>query len=157
MAPGDAQALLRAALAAVQDCAAQIDDRAGSLLQALPSLPMDAALRANAIELSAGLRDIAGRVTFELALLRTQLGEDKVDGATAVQALCSMDATMMDALAAIADVADRLESAAEDDEHNERPFVLVMEAAGVMLQGLEKARAATQALQPAPGGASLRR
>jgi len=65
---------------------------------------------------------------------------------TAVRSLCRMDATMMDALAAVADVVEKLEDAAERDERNERAFVLVIEAAGVMLQGLEKARAATQAL-----------
>jgi hypothetical protein len=85
-------------------------------------------------------------VTFELALLQTQLAEGKADAATVVRALPNMDATMMTAVAAIADVVDQLESAAERDEENEQAFVLVIEATGVMLQGLEKARAATQAL-----------
>ena len=156
MTAGNTQRTVRAAMAAVQDCAAQIDDRAESLLQALPTMPMDEALRATALELSAGLKDISGRVTFELALLQTRLGEATADAATVVQTLCSLDATMMDALAAIAEVADRLEEAAESDEQNERPFVLVIEAAGVMLQGLEKARAATQALRRAPTGTGLR-
>jgi len=149
MAVGDTQHLIRAAMAAVRDCAAQVEDRAGSLLQALPKMPMDEGLRATAIELSAGLKDTSGRVTFELALLQAQLGEDKVDAATVVRTLSSMDATMMDALAGLADVVDELEAAAERDEENERAFVLVIEAAGVMLQGLEKAKAATQALRSA--------
>ena len=157
MATGDTQGPLRAAVSAVRDCALQIDERAESLLQALPSLPMDEALRATALELGAGLKDTAGRVTFELALLQTQLAEDKADSATVVRTLSALDASMMGALAALADVADQLETAAELDEDNERPFVLVIEAAGVMLQGLEKARAATQALGRAPAGAGLGR
>jgi len=149
MTAGDTRQMIRAAMAAVRDCAAQVEDRAGSLLQALPKMPMDEGLRATAIELSAGLKDTAGRVTFELALLQAQLGEDKVDAATVVRTLSGMDAAMMDALAGLADVVDELETAAERDEQNERAFVLVIEAAGVMLQGLEKAKAATQALRSA--------
>jgi hypothetical protein len=53
----------------------------------------------------------------------------------------------MDALAAVADLADALEKAAERDEEKERAFVLVIEALGVMLQGLEKAKAATETLR----------
>jgi len=146
MTAGHRKSLLFAAMAAIRDCADKMEDRAASLLQALPKVPMDEALRVTAIELSTGLRDTSGRVTFELALLQTQLGEGKADAATAVRTLSSMDATMMAALAGIADVADELESAAERDEQNERAFVLVVEAAGIMLQSLEKARAATQAL-----------
>jgi hypothetical protein len=149
MTAGDRQSLLQATIAAVRDCADKMEDRATSLLQSLPTVPMDEGLRATAIELSAGLKDASGRVMFELALLQTELGEAKADAATALQSLSRMDATMMDALAAIADVADQLENAAERDERNERAFVLVIEAAGVMLQSLEKARAATQLLSAA--------
>jgi hypothetical protein len=149
MTTGDRQTLLQVAIAAVRDCADKMEDHAASLLQALPKVPMDEGLRATAIELSAGLKDASNRVTFELALLQVELGEAKADAATAVQSLSGMDATMMAALAAVADVVDRLESAAERDEQNERAFVLVIEATAVMLQSLEKARAATQALSAA--------
>jgi hypothetical protein len=149
MTAGDRQTLLRAAIAAVRDCSDKMEERAASLLQSLPSVPMDEGLRATAIELSARLKDASGRVTFELALLQAELGEAKTDAATALQSLSRMDATMMSALAAIADLADQLENAAERDEQNERAFVLVIEAAGVMLQSLEKARAATQMLSAA--------
>ena len=54
---------------------------------------------------------------------------------------------MMTALAPLADLADRLEVAAERDEANERAFVLVIESAGAMLQSLNDAKEATQALQ----------
>jgi len=138
--------LLRAAMAAVRDCADTMEAQAASLLQALPTLPMDEALRASALDLSAGLRDASSRVTFELALLQAELGEGKAEAASAVQRLAGMDALMMGAVAAMADVVDQLEKAAERDETNERSFVLVIEATATMLQGLEKAKAATQAL-----------
>jgi hypothetical protein len=138
--------VLQAAMAAVRDCANTMETQAVSLREALPKLPMDEALRATALKLSAGLNDASGRVTFELALLQTELGEGKADAASAGQLLAGMDALMMGAVAAMADVADELEEAAELDETNERSFVLVIEATAVMLQELEKAKAATQAL-----------
>jgi hypothetical protein len=82
-------------------------------------------------------------VTFELALLQAELGEDKVDDAAAVNRLSMMDAAMMGALEAVPDIVDQLEKAAERDEQYEPAFVRVIEAAGMMLQALEKARAAT--------------
>ncbi len=138
--------LLQAAMAAVRDCASTMETQAVSLLAALPKVPMDEALRASALKLSAGLNDASGRVTFELALLQAELGEGKAETASAVQRLAGMDALMMGAVAAMADVADELEKAAERDETHERSFVLVIEATAAMLQGLEKAKAATQAL-----------
>jgi hypothetical protein len=143
----DRQTLLRAAIAAVRDCADTMETQAASLLQSLPELPMSEGLRATALELSAGLRDASGRVNFELALLQTEIGEGKADTAMVVERLTRMDATMMHAVAAMAEVVDQLERAAERDEANERAFVLVIEATGVLLQGLEKARAATEALR----------
>jgi hypothetical protein len=138
--------LLRAAMAAVRDCADTMETQAASLLEALPTVPMDEGLRASALELSAGLKDASSRVTFELALLQAELGEGKAEAASAVQRLAGMDALMMGAVAAMADVVDQLEKAAERDETNERSFVLVIEATGAMLQGVEKAKATTQAL-----------
>jgi hypothetical protein len=146
MTADDRQTLMRAAMAEVRACAAQIADSAGNLLQALPKVPMDDGLRATAIELSAGLNDTAGRVTFELALLQAQLGECKADAQAVVRTLSTMDATMMGALATVADLVERLEKAAEREASNERAFVLVIEATGVMLQGLENAKVATEAL-----------
>jgi len=109
------KALQRAAIAAVRDCADEMEAGAASLLETLPTLPMDEGLRATAIELSTGLRDASGRVTFELALLQAELSEAKTDAATAVERLTGMDATLMGALAAMTDVADRLEGDAERD------------------------------------------
>jgi signal transduction histidine kinase len=109
----------------------------------LPDVAMEEGLRATVGELGVRLRDASSRATFELALLQAELGEDKVDAEGAVQRLSLMDATMMDALQTVPDVIDQLEKSAERDEQFEPAFVLVIEAAGVMLQALEKARAAT--------------
>ena len=140
------QTLLRAAMAAVRKCADTMEAQAERLRVALPDVATNEELRAAALELSAGLKDTSGRVNFELALLQTELGEGKADAATAMRSLARMEATMMGALDGVADLVDRLEGAAERDESCEPAFVLVIEAAGVMLQSFENARAATQAL-----------
>ena len=157
MTPGDKKALLRAAIAAVRDCADTMETQATSLLQALPAVAIDGELRAMALALSAGLKDASSRVTFELALLQTEIGEGKAAVATLVQRLTGMDATMMEALATLTDVVDRLERAAEHDERNEPAFVLVIEATSVMLQGLKQAKAATEALGAEAGRAAVSR
>jgi len=149
MTDNELQPKILAALAAVRDCAAQIEDSADGMLKALPAMPMDEVLRAASLETSAGLKDTAGRATFEVALLQAQLGEGKTNVASVVQALSSIDATIMGALASAADVVDELEKAAERDERNEPPFVMMIEATGAMLQGLEKAKVATEALRAA--------
>jgi hypothetical protein len=149
MTARDSKTLLRTAITAVRKCADTMEAQVGSLLQALPTVPMNEELRASALELIAGLKDASGRVMFELALLQAELGEGKAEAASAVQRLAGMDAVMMGAVAAMADVADELETAAERDETNERSFVLVIEATAAMLQGIEKAKAATQALDVA--------
>jgi phage-related tail protein len=126
-----------------------METQAVSLLEALPTVPMHEGLRASALELSAGLKDASGRVTFELALLQAELAEGKAKAASAVQRLAGMESLMMDAVAAMTDVVDELEKVAERDETYERSFVLVIEATAAMLQGLAKAKAATQALEAA--------
>ena len=133
----------REAIAAVRDCADTIEGGSAGLLKSLRNVPMEDGMRATVVELGARLSDASSRVTFELALLQAELGEDKVDDAAAVNRLSMMDASMMGVLEAVPDIVDRLEKAAERDEQYEPAFVLVIEAAGVMLQALEKARAAT--------------
>jgi chromosome segregation ATPase len=137
------QTLLRAAIAAVRDCADSIDQGAVSLGQSLQDVSMEDSLRTTVDDLCAKLRDASSRVTFELALLQTELGEEKADIESAVQRLSRMDATMMSALESVPDVVDKLEKSAERDEQYEPAFVLVIEAAGVMLQSLDRAKAAT--------------
>ncbi len=149
MTGNELQRKILAALAAVRDCAEQMENSADGLLQALPTMPMDEILRATSLETSTGLKDTAGRVTFEVALLQAQLGEGKTNVQDVIKALSSVEATIMDALASAADVVGELEAAAERDERNEPPFVMMIEATGVMLQGLEKAKVATEDLRAA--------
>lgn len=153
---GDKKVLLRAAIAAVRDCAETMETQATGLLQSLPSVAILEDVRANALELSAGLKDASSRVMFELALLQTELGEGKADAATGLERLSAMDAAMMSAVAASADIVDQLEQAAERDEQYEPAFDLVIEATAVLMQGLEKARAATEELRAADASRSAR-
>ncbi|MFO1392286.1 MAG: hypothetical protein U1F09_00800 [Steroidobacteraceae bacterium] len=145
----DERARIREALAAVRHCATTMDEQAAGLLDALPTVKMDPDLRTSTAELSSSLKDVASRVTFELALLAPQAGAHESDVATVTQRLIDLDASMMEALAPVADLADRLESAAESDDAHEPAFVLVIDAAGALLQSLKKANAATAALQRA--------
>ena len=147
MTSGDQKTLLRAAMAAVRDCAGTMDTQATSLLQSLLTVAIDKGLRTTALNSSDGLKDASGRVMFELALLQVEVGEGKARVATVVERLTGMDALMMRALGAMTDVVDELEKAAERDEANEPAFVLVIEAIGVLLQALEKAKGATQTLR----------
>jgi hypothetical protein len=147
----DRQALLRAAIAAIRHCADAMEAQATGLLESLPTAATSEALRVNTLELAAGLKDASGRVTFELALLQAELADKKAMAATAVKRLSAMDATMMAAVAAMTDVVDQLEEAAERDDRHEPVFVLVIEATGILLQALGEARAATEAL-----GAAMR-
>ena len=166
MKDDDRKTMLRAAIAAVRDCADTMETVAAGLLAALPTAAISQELRARALDLSAGLKDASGRVTFELALLQTEIGAGEADVTTAVKRLSAMDAAMMREVAALADVVDQLEKAAEHDEQFEPAFVLVIEATGVMLQEIEKAKVATQALgaalpqalqrEPAPAADSVR-
>jgi hypothetical protein len=154
--PGDKRNLLSAAIAAVRDCADTMEAQAGDLLQALPTVPMEEGLRPQTLQISAQLKEASSRVTFELALLQAEVSEGKAAVATAIERLSGMDATMMRVLAALPDAVDQLEKAAERDEAHEPAFVLVIEATSVMLQGLSRAKAATEALGAAgPSAASL--
>jgi hypothetical protein len=123
-----------------------METQATGLKQALPELSLDGESQAAMLELAARLKDTAGRVTFELALLQAELGEGEMPDTAAVQRLSNLDSTMMTALDAVADVAGQLEKAAELSEQCEPPFALVMQAARVMLRKFGNARAATQVL-----------
>lgn len=133
-------------MAAARDCADTIEAQAASLAGTVASVPMDAALRARTVEHCAALKDRAGRVTFELALLEAELANGGPANDDTVRRLIGVEATMMEALAPLAELADALECAAERDPEQEQAFVLVIEATGLMLQGLDRAREATAAL-----------
>jgi hypothetical protein len=146
MTAGARRTLLSAAIAAVRDCAETMETQAMGLEQALPELSLDGESQAAVLELASGVKDTAGRVTFELALLQAELGEGEMPDTAVVQRLSNLDSTMMTALDAVADVAGQLEKAAELQEQCEPPFALVMQAARVMLGKFGNARAATQVL-----------
>jgi hypothetical protein len=135
-----------AAAAAVRECADTMEAQAGKVLGAIAGVPMQAGLRVKTADLFAALKDCAGRVTFEIALLETELGRAQRPDPEATRALVGLDAKMMEALAPLAELADDLERAAEHDPEQEPAFVLVIESAGVMLQSLDRARAATAAM-----------
>lgn len=144
-------ATFSAAINAVRDCADTMEQQATSLVGAAADVPMDGALRAQTVEQCAMLKDRAGRVTFELALLDADLASGGQSVEHVVRRLIGVEATMMEALAPLAELADALERAAERDPEQERAFVLVIEATGVMLQGLDRAREATAALDGGRG------
>jgi hypothetical protein len=133
-------------MAAARDCADTMEAQAANLAGAAADVPMDAALRAQTVEHCATLKDRAGRATFELALLEAELAESDPPTEGTVRRLIGVEATMMEALAPFAELADALELAAERDPAQEQAFVLVIEATGVMLQGIDRAREATAAL-----------
>jgi hypothetical protein len=146
MTNADERAAFHEALTAARDCADTLEAQATILVGALADVPMDAGLRAQTFAHCATLKDRAGRVTFELALLEAECGRGELPGKDALRKLIGLDATMMEALAPLAELSDALERAAERDDAQERAFVLVIEATGVMLQGLDRSRAATAAL-----------
>lgn len=152
----ESRILPRAAIAAVRSCADTMEMQGASLLQALPRLPMSESLRPAVLGLASGLKDAAGRVTFELALLEAELGEGRVEAADLVQRLSNMDSSMMMALDGVVDVAGQLEKSAEDDERLEPAFAFLMQAARLMLGKFGDARAATEVLVADQSAASRR-
>lgn len=150
MGSAGGRATIRVAMTAARDCADAMEAQAANLAGAVADVPMDAALRAQTVEHCATLKDRAGRVTFELALLDAELAKGGLLAEDAMRRLIGVEATMMEALAPLAELADELERAAERDPAQESAFVLVIEATGVMLQGLGRAREATAALGGSP-------
>jgi citrate lyase beta subunit len=112
---------------------------------------MDAPLRTRALDLCARLKDTSNRVMFELTLLETEVREGKADAEAVLRSLSGLDAAMLSVMADATDVVDQLENAAERDEAQERAFVLVIETVGVLMQALERAKAATDALLSGAG------
>jgi len=83
---------------------------------------------------------------FELALLQSELSEGKADAAATFRRLSGLDAAMMAVVAGATDLVDQMEKAAERDELQEPAFVLMIDAVGILLQELERAKTATGAL-----------
>jgi hypothetical protein len=139
----------REAIAAVTDCAAQILTEASSLQEQLKSSRVPEPLADDAQALALSLDAEAVGALGVLKELRSATESGYLNGAEVQRVLTEIDARFVAALAGLVDMSGRLEKAAETDERLEPLFVLVIEAAGRLLEGFQSAQAATRALRDA--------
>ena len=141
--------LLPAAIAAVTECAAGMLNEATQLQERLKALrlpePMADEVPAQALALDAEAVGALG----VLKELRSATESGYLNAAEVLRVLTEIDARMMGALSGLVELSGRLEKAAEMDERCEPAFVLVIEAAGRLLEGFKPAQAATRALRDA--------
>lgn len=145
----DLEVRLPAAIAAVTDCAAQILTEATSLQEQLKPLRVPEPLAEEAHALALTLDAEAVGALGVLKELRSATESGYLNGAEVQRVLTEIDARLVAALAGLVDMSGRLEKAAETDERLEPVFVLVIEAAGRLLEGFQLAQAATRALRDA--------
>lgn len=143
------EARLAAAIAAVTDCAAQILTEASGLQEQLKSSRVPEPLAGDAQALALSLDAEAVGTLGVLKELRSATESGYLNGAEVQRVLTEIDARLVAALAGLVELSGRLEKAAETDERLEPVFVLVIEAAGRLLEGFQSAQAATQALRDA--------
>ena len=143
------ETLLPAAMAAVTECAAQVQTEATSLQEQLKTLRVPALLSDEAAALALSLDAEAVGALAVLQELRPATASGYLNAAEVLRVLTEIDARLIGALAGLADLSGRLEKAAETDERCEPAFVLVIETAGRLLQRFQQAQAATQALRAA--------
>ena len=143
----EVETLLPAAIAAVTECAAGMLNEATQLQERLQTLrlsePMAEEVPAQALALDA---EAVGALSV-LKDLRSATESGYLNAADVLRVLTEIDARMMGALAGLVDLSGRLEKAAEVDVRCEPAFVLVIEAAGRLLEGFKPAQAATRALR----------
>jgi hypothetical protein len=141
--------LLPAAIAAVTECAAGMLTEATQLQERLQALrlpePMAEEVPAQALALDAEAVGALG----VLKELRSATESGYLNAAEVLRVLTEIDARMMGALSGLVELSGRLEKAAEMDERCEPTFVLLIEAAGRLLEGFKPAQAATRALRDA--------
>jgi hypothetical protein len=145
----DKRTLVLDAIADVRDCAVQMRASAESLQKELPGVRVDENLRAAAKGLCERLSRVASDATSAVGEQRDVALSAEPDAAGILAALSGIEATMMDVLAGFAELVEKLEAAAERDERCEPAFVLVIEAAGGLLQRFQTAKASTDALRAA--------
>ena len=143
------EARLPAAIAAVTECAAQVQAEATVLQEQLKTLRVPALLSDEAAALALSLDAEAVGALAVLQELRAATESGYLNAAEVLRVLTEIDARMMGALADLVELSGRLEKAAETDGRCEPAFALEIEAAGRLLQGFRKAQAATQALRTA--------
>ena len=141
--------LLPAAMAAVTECAARMSTEATQLQERLRTLLLPEPLAEEVPALVLALDAEAVGALGVLKELRPATESGYLNAADVLRVLTEIDARMMGALSSLVDLSGRLEKAAEVDERCERAFVLVIEAAGRLLEGFKPAQAATRSLRDA--------
>ena len=148
----DVHTLALDAIADVRDCAVQMRAGAASLQKELPKVRMEENLRAATQGLCERLSEVSSDVAAEVGVLRDAALTAELDAAGILGELSGLEATMMSVLAGFAELVEKLEQAGERDERCEPAFVLVIEAAGGLLQRFQTAKASTDALRAATSG-----
>ena len=145
----EVETLLPAAIATVTECAAQVLAEATSLQEPLPGLRLSQPLAEELPALALTLDAEAVGALGVLEELRSATESGYLNAADVLRVLTEIDARLVAALADLVELGGRLEKAAETDERCEPVFVLVIEAAGRLLQEFQKAQGATRALRDA--------
>jgi chromosome condensin MukBEF ATPase and DNA-binding subunit MukB len=146
---GELKVRLPAALAAVTECATAVVAEAARLQAKLPALPVPAELQDDARARVRTLAQAGEGAAGVLQELQSATDSGALNAAEVVRVLTEIEARVMNELAQLAELSDRLEKAAETDERVEPSFVLVIETAGRLLQRFQAAQGATQALRDA--------
>lgn len=137
------------AIADLRDCAARMRASADNLQKELPRVRVDENLRAAAKGLCGRLAEVAGDALSMAGEQRDAALAPEPDATAILRALSGIEARVMDVLAGFAELVEKLEAAAERDERCEPAYVLVIEAAGGLLQRFQTAKASTDALRAA--------
>jgi chromosome condensin MukBEF ATPase and DNA-binding subunit MukB len=148
---------LPAAIAAVTECATSVVAEVARLHAKLPTLPVPAELQEDVRALARTLAQAGEGAAGVLQELQSATESGALNAAEVVRVLTEIEARVMNELAQLAELSDRLEKAAETDERVEPSFVLVIETAGRLLQRFQAAQEATQALRDAMVQAALPR
>ena len=143
------ETLLPAAMAAVTECAAQVQAEATGLQEQLKTMRVPVLLSDEASALALSLDAEAVGALAVLQELRAATQSGYLNAAEVLRVLTEIDARLIGVLAGLADLSGRLEKAAETDARCEPAFVLVIETAGRLLRMFQQAQAATQALRAA--------
>jgi len=139
----------QSAIANVRDCGAQMGTTAQALRAALPRVRMAVAERTRTLELCEQFSAVASEVESGVAGLDAISAESDDEIREVVHTLSTLEAQMMQVLAASTLLVDSLEQSAERDRANEPAYVLIIEAAASLLHSFQKAKSSTEALRAA--------
>jgi hypothetical protein len=141
----------QSAIENVRDCGSQMGTTAQALRAALPRIPMDVAERTRTLELCEQFSAVASEVESGVVGLDAISAESDDEIREVVHTLSTLEAQMMQVLAASTLLVDSLEQSAERDAANESAYVLIIEAAAGLLHSFQKAKSSTEALRAALG------